>query len=280
MTTVDDQATHSRRSPTRVGVGGLGPVGTGLARRIAEGLDGYTLSAVSAKNLDRAATLARTLGPDVAVVRAAAMATHADLIVECAPSAIFREIAHPVLSTGRQLVVLSSGALLDSWDLVDTARRAGGQILIPTGALLGLDAVQAAAQGHLRSVRMTTRKPVSSVIGAPFLAGRQDELLAITEPLLLFSGTAREAAAGFPANLNVAVALSLAGLGPDQTSLEVWADPSLDRNTHHIQVESDSADFSMSIANVPSENPKTGLITALSVIALLRKLAAPLRVGT
>lgn len=268
------------RQQTRVGVVGLGPVGTVLARHVAAGLDGYTLSAVSAKNVERASTFARTLGPGVEVVRAEAMVEHADLVVECAPSAIFRDIAHPVLSAGRQLIVLSSGALLDSWDLVEVAREAGGAILIPSGALLGLDAVQAAAQGQIRSVRMTTRKPVAGIIEAPFLAARQDELRAITEPLLLFSGTARDAAMGFPANLNVAVALSLAGVGPDKTQLDVWADPALNRNTHHIEVESDSADFSMSIANIPSENPKTGLITALSVVALLRKLAAPLRVGT
>jgi aspartate dehydrogenase len=97
---------------------------------------------------------------------------------------------------------------------------------------------------------------------------------------MIFEGTAREGARGFPANVNVAAALSLAGFGPDRTRLEIWADPDLDRNTHSIEVDADSARFSMSIANVPSENPKTGRITALSVIALLRKLNAPLRVGT
>ena len=96
----------------------------------------------------------------------------------------------------------------------------------------------------------------------------------------VFEGTAREAAKGFPANLNVAVALSLAGIGPDKTRLEIWADPHLTRNTHRIVVNSDAASFEMTIENIPSENPKTGRITALSVIAALRKLTAPLRVGT
>ena len=96
----------------------------------------------------------------------------------------------------------------------------------------------------------------------------------------VFSGSAREAAKGFPANLNVAAALSLAGIGPDRTVLEIWADPTVTRNTHRIEVDSDSASFSMTIENIPSENPRTGRITALSVIALLRKLSAPVRVGT
>jgi aspartate dehydrogenase len=96
----------------------------------------------------------------------------------------------------------------------------------------------------------------------------------------VFAGTAREAAAGFPANVNVVAALALAGIGPERTTIEIWADPALDRNCHTIEVDADSARFSLSIENIPSENPKTGRITALSVVAALRKLHAPIRVGT
>jgi aspartate dehydrogenase len=127
---------------------------------------------------------------------------------------------------------------------------------------------------------MITRKPVRGLAGAPFLAENGIDVESITEPMRVFSGSPREAAVGFPANLNVAVALGLAGIGVDDTRLEIWADPSLDRNTHTVEVVADSASFTMSIANIPSENPRTGRITALSVIACLRKLGAPLRVGT
>jgi aspartate dehydrogenase len=176
--------------------------------------------------------------------------------------------------------VLSAGALLAHEELIALARKTGGQIVVPTGALLGLDAVTAAAEGEIRSVRMITRKPVRGLIGAPYLVEHNIRIEGITEPLRVFTGTAREAAIGFPANLNVAAALSLAGIGPDKTTLEIWADPALTRNVHRIEVDSDSASFSMSIENVPSENPKTGRITALSVIAYLRKLGTPLRVGS
>lgn len=96
----------------------------------------------------------------------------------------------------------------------------------------------------------------------------------------MFRGNAQDARRGFPANVNVAVALSLAGVGVERTQVEVWADPTVTRNTHSIRVEADSASFSMTIENVPSENPKTGRIAALSLIACLRKACAPLRVGT
>ena len=190
-------------------------------------------------------------------------------------------IAEPFLRAGKTALVLSAGAILVNEHLIDLARAHGGQIVVPTGALLGLDAVAAAAEGEIQSVRMVTRKPVRGLAGAPYLAEHNIRIEDITAPLRIFVGTPREAAIGFPANLNVAVALSLAGIGPDKTTLEIWADPSLERNVHRIDVVADSAAFSMQIENLPSEeNPRTGRITALSVISYLRKLGAPLRVGS
>ena len=145
-------------------------------------------------------------------------------------------------------VVVSVGGLLDNFDLVDLARANSGRILVPTGALIGLDAVNAAAVGTIHSVRMVTRKPIDGLKGAPFIVQNNIDIGSLREPLKLLEGTAREAARGFPANLNVAVALSLAGVGPDRTSVQIWADPTVTRNVHRIEVESDSARFSMSIS--------------------------------
>jgi aspartate dehydrogenase len=270
----------SARDPLRVGIVGLGPVGRVVAEALDKGLDGYVLSALSARRVEPARDFANTLRSPVPVVAAGEIVDLADVVVECAPAAIFGEIAEPVVVQGKRLVVLSAGALLDSWHLVTAARDSGAQILVPTGALLGLDAVQAAAQGRIDSVRMTTRKPVQGLRGAPYLAERGVHLDDVREPVRVFSGTAREAVVGFPANLNVAVALSLAGIGPDRTELEIWADPALTRNMHRVDVVADAATFSMSIENVPSENPKTGRITAMSVIALLRKRTSPMQIGT
>jgi aspartate dehydrogenase len=128
---------------------------------------------------------------------------------------------------------------------------------------------------------MVTRKPPKGLAGAPYLEDQGITLDGLTEPLKVFDGSARDGARGFPANVNVAAALSLAGIGADRTRLEIWADPDIRRNTHHIVVEADSARFETTIENVPSEeNPRTGRITALSVIATLRGLVAPLKVGT
>jgi aspartate dehydrogenase len=177
-------------------------------------------------------------------------------------------------------MVLSAGALLNHPELIELARRTCGQIIVPTGALLGLDAVSAAAEGEIKSVSMITRKPINGLLGAPYLTENNISIENATTPVKVFEGTARQAAIGFPANLNVAAALALAGIGADRTIQEIWADPEVTRNTHTIIVDADSARFEMKIENIPSENPKTGRITALSVLAALRKINGPLRVST
>jgi aspartate dehydrogenase len=265
---------------TRVAVAGLGAVGRVLAARLAEGVPGIELTAVAARDLGRAKETLHRLGIDVPVSDLAELAPLADLVVECAPAHLLPAIAEPFLREGKEVVVLSAGALLEYPHLADLAETHRGRISVPTGALLGLDAVAAAAEDGIRSLRLTTRKPPAGLVGAPGIEESGIDLTALTEPRLVFSGTAREAARGFPANLNVAVALSLAGPGPDRTDVEVWADPGVTRNTHTIVMKSDVADLTMTIENVPSENPRTGRITPLSVISMLRKRNASLRVGS
>jgi aspartate dehydrogenase len=266
--------------PVRIALAGLGAIGLRVAQALDEGIPGYALAAVAARDTRRASErLARLVRP-VPVVDTEALEPLADWVIECAPAALLSAIAMPFLRAGKTAIVLSAGALLENERLIDLARQHGGQIVVPTGALIGLDAVTAAAEETIRSVRMISRKPVEALLGAPFLAERNLRLEGITEPIKLFEGSAREAARGFPANLNVAVALALAGIGPDRTIIEIWADPALKRNTHRIEVEADAARFSMAIEGVPSENPRTGRMTALSVIAYLRKRTAPLRVGS
>jgi aspartate dehydrogenase len=266
---------------TRVAIAGFGAIGRELAVHFARGISGVELAAVGARDRAKVESNLQALGFDLPIEPIDALEPHADLVVECAPAALLPAIAEPFLRAGKEVIVLSAGALLEHPHLVDLAAEHGGTITVPTGALVGLDAVSACAEGEIQSVRLTTRKPAAGLIGAPALdrdGVRIDAGLA--EPLRVFAGTAREAVQGFPANLNVAVALALAGIGPDRTEVEIWADPRLTRNTHTIEVVADVADLRLTIENVPSENPRTGKITALSVVSLLRKRGAHLRVGS
>jgi aspartate dehydrogenase len=265
----------------RVAVAGFGAIGMSVARRVDHGIDGLVLAAVSARDTARAGAAMADFAHPVPVVPLARLWEEADIVVECAPAAVLREVVEPALAHGRIAMVLSCGALLDNFDLVDLARRHGGRILVPTGALLGLDAVAAAAVGRIARVHMVTRKPPAGLAGAPYLEQHGISVDGLGVAKCVFAGSAREAACGFPANVNVAAALALAGIGPRRTTIEIWADPGVSRNIHRIEVEADAARFSMQIENVPStENPKTGQLTPLSVIAALRKLVSPLAVGT
>jgi aspartate dehydrogenase len=265
----------------RVAVAGLGAIGKSLSTKLAAGVvPGVELTAVSAKNHDKAQAFVKTLAHPVEVLRIDELEPYADVIVECAPAEFLGDIISPFLKKQKKAIVLSVGAILFRPDLVELAKQTGGVIMVPTGALIGLDAMVAAAEGQIHSVRMITRKPPKGLEGAPYLIEHGISVDGLTEPLKVFTGNAKEAAKGFPANLNVVVALALAGIGPDKTFLEIWADPTVTHNTHTITVNSDSAKFSMTMENIPSENPRTGRIVAQSVVAMLRKLTSHFQVGT
>jgi aspartate dehydrogenase len=267
-------------APLRIALAGFGAIGGTVATRLDRGIPGLRLTAVSARDPDKARQR-MALSQPVPVLPLAELCERGDVVVECAPAAVFREVAEPTIEAGRILMPASIGQLLEHDDLIARAERTGARIIVPTGALLGLDAVRAAAEGTIHAVTMVTRKPPRGLAGAPYLEQNGIVLDGLTAPRKVFEGSAREGARGFPANVNVAAALSLAGIGPDRTRLEIWADPGVTRNTHRIVVEADSARFEMTIENVPSEdNPRTGKITALSVIAALRALSATLKVGS
>ena len=265
----------------RVAIGGFGAIGHALAARLDAGIPGLRLVAVSARNIAKAEAGMASFKTPVPVLALSELAGVADVVVECAPSSVFLEIAEPALSAGRIFVPLSVGQLLVHDHLKALAEEKGGRIIVPTGALLGLDAVRAAAEGTIESVTMVTRKPPRGLAGAPYLVENGISLEGLNEAKKVFDGSARDGARGFPANVNVAAALSLAGIGADRTRLQIWADPEVTRNTHRIEVEADSARFTLMIENVPTEeNPKTGKITALSAIACLRGLVSTQRVGS
>jgi aspartate dehydrogenase len=263
-----------------VAIGGLGAIGLPLARTLDSGVDGLRLIAVAARDHGKAAaslTRFRNPPPIVSLPELA----RADIVVEAAPTSVFEAIAMPAIEAGRIFVPSSVGALLPRMHLLRLAVARGGRIIVPTGALLGLDAIRALAEGRVDRVALRTRKPPASLVGAPYLRDNGIDVSRTDVPTRVFAGNAIDAALGFPANANVAAALALAGIGPARTEVEIWADPTVDRNIHAIPVEAEAARLSMTIENVPSaDNPKTGRITPFSLLACLRGLVSPLKVGS
>ena len=267
-------------SPLTVGIAGLGAIGLPLARALDAGINGLRLVAVSARDQQKAAASLAGFSSRPELVDLPALAD-ADIVVEAAPASVFEQIALPAIEAGRVFVPSSVGALLPRMHLIRRAEETGARIVVPTGALLGLDAVRAAAEGPVESITIETRKPPLGLIGAPYLLKQGIDVTAITQATMIFEGNAFDAAAGFPANVNVAAALALAGIGPTRTRVQIWADPGVTRNTHTIRVEATSARLTMTIENVPSqENPRTGQITPHSILACLRGLTSTLKVGS
>ncbi len=264
-----------------VGIIGLGTIGSVVAKALDDGIDGMRLIAVASGRQEKAAASLALLSSPVELMSVEQVAGCCDVVVDCAPKSVFRELATAALENQRILVTVSGAGILAFPEIEQMARKSGGQVILATGALLGLDAVRAASEGVIHSVRMITRKPPNALKGAPHIVENDITLDGLNGAIQVFKGTAREGAMAFPANVNVAAALGLAGIGADETQLEIWADPHLDRNTHSIEVDADSAKFTLSIENVQSlENPGTGKITALSVIACLRGITAPMKVGS
>ncbi|MBI2524757.1 MAG: aspartate dehydrogenase [Candidatus Rokubacteria bacterium] len=257
----------------RVGVVGMGVIGRAVARAVTAGIPGIALAGVSVRDPAKAAGYPALPLPE--------LIRRADLVVEAATQAALRDFGPDVLRAGKDLMILSVGGLvgvLDEWARLASAHRC--RILVPSGAIAGLDGMKGAREGAITSVTMETRKPPRGLAGAPYVEQHGIDLDAITRETLLFEGSATEAVRAFPANVNVVAALSLAGVGPERTRIRIFAVPGQEHNRHRVVIEGEFGRLAVEIENVPSENPRTGKLSYLSAIAMLRELGASVRVGT
>ena len=262
-----------------VGIVGFGSIGTEVAKALLEGVENFYLYGISSRSKINAEERISKLKKSIEIFDLETLINNCQIIIDCAPKEAFRDIATLCINEGKTLITVSGSGILDNFDLIETPKKNNSQIILATGAILGLDALRAAAESTIHSVKMTTRKPPNALSKAPYVIKNNIELDQLSEAKLIFEGSATEGAKAFPANVNVAAAVGLAGA--NKTQLEIWADPNLERNTHKVEVKSDSAEFEMSIQNVQTpENPGTGRITGLSVIACLRGLKSSLKVGS
>jgi aspartate dehydrogenase len=256
----------------KVGIVGMGVIGTHIAKAIENGIPGITLAGVSVRTV--------TTAGGYPAFPLETLIQRSDLVVEAATQAALLEFGTRVLSCGRHLMVLSVGALvgvLDEWARL--GEKHGCRILVPSGAIAGLDGMKGAREGTITSVTMETRKPPRGLAGAPYIAEQRIDLDAIREETLIFEGPATQAVKAFPANVNVVAAVALAGLGPERTRIKIFAVPGQERNQHRITVEGEFGQLRVEVENVPSENPRTGRLSYLSAIAMLRELGAAVQIG-
>jgi len=207
-----------------------------------------------------------------------------DVVFEAATQDTVREYAIDLIQSGKHLILMSVGALVDTefrTRLIRSAATHQREIVIPSGAIGGLDLLRAARQsGGLSEVSLTTAKHPRGLVGAPYLERHQIDVMGLSSRQTVFEGTATEAVPAFPKNVNVAAAVSLAGLGFDQTHVKVIADPELTLTTHTLEAVGKFGKLYLQVQAVPHpHNPKTSYIACLAALATVANFKSPLKVG-
>ena len=262
-----------------VGIIGCGAMGSEICRALSgDSFPGELL--LLDRHLDRAQHLADISAAATAVASLQQIVEGSDLVVECASVQAARDIALSVLKKGKGLMILSVGALVDAdfrQSIYEAARANKCCVYIPSGAIGGIDALLAASQGAINRVTLTTTKPSKGLETAPYVL---DNDVNLTHPGLIFEGTADEAIAGFPQNINVSATLALAGVGFEKTIVRIAVDPSYTHNVHVVEVEGEFGTFTARFENVPTENKRTSKLAAYSAVATLKRIIYPVKLGT
>lgn len=255
---------------TKIGVAGVGALGSIVCEKLLQNTMPYKLTGISdIKETDF----------DIPNMSFEELAHNCDIIVECLPPSVVSELAETVLAHDKTLILITSSELLTNPDLQALAQKSNGRIIVPSGALSGLDAVKALYQGGINKAVIRSTKPPKAFLGAPYIQEKHIDVLKFTQKTLIFSGNVLEAAKAFPANVNVAATLSLATKMPDNTIVEVWADPATQNNSHEIEVKGGRSTITSRVENVPDPaNPKSSTMAAYSIIATLENLSSKIAI--
>ena len=266
-----------------MGIVGCGAIGSTLALVLQRPpwVSSFQLVGVHDQDLKKARALARRLSGRIPVLSLTALIQRSRLLVEATSAAAAATIVRQALRARRTVVALSVGGLLPLQRRLASLTREGGRLLIPSGAIAGLDAIKAARLGGLRRVTLTTRKPPRTLMDAPGARRLRARLLTTRRPLELFRGSATRAVEAFPQNINVAATLALAGLGSARTEVRMVADPSVHQNIHEIEAVGAIGRCRFRLENRPARaNPKTSQLAIWSALATLHQLTEGYRVGT
>jgi len=272
----------------RIGLIGCGAIGSTLALQIDGGKVGearlvrvFDLKKENCEQLVRKLKSRPKIARDVSEIYGD---RGIDMVIEAASQAAVRQYSLDVIKSGKNLMIASVGALADESllkKLRTEAERKCKKIYIPSGAILGMDGVKSSALAGIQEATLTTRKPSAAFQGNEYLEKKGIKIAGLKKTKVIFDGTAREAVKAFPASVNVAATLSLAGIGFDRTRVKIIADPSIAINIHEIKIKGKSGELVTESRNKPFPKvPRTSYLAALSVIRTLKNLSEAVHVGT
>lgn len=269
----------------KIGIIGCGAIGSSLAKVIVRDLSKHAeLAALYDIDIKKAQRLSKVISKkkNLAVINQKQLINRSNLVIESASSACSWDIAKAVLSKGRDIMIMSVGGIAGHFKQLSVlAKIRNSRVYIPSGAISGIDALKAARLAKIKKVILTTRKNPRSFKGVKFIKDRGINLEKIKKDKVLFSGSAAAAVKYFPQNINVAAALSIAGIGQNRTYVRIIASPSTTKNIHEIQIQSNAGRIFTRTENIlHPDNPRTSYLAVLSAIATLRQILVPVRVGT
>ena len=268
----------------KIGIVGCGAIGSSLANAIvSEFSDKAQLTSLYDTNMENIYRLAAKFdNQKLVALNLEDLINKVDLVIEATKVSSALEIARKALSSGRDIMVMSVGGIVENYaELGALAKEKGVRLFVPSGAICGLDGIKAAACGKIHKVTLTTKKVPKAFLGVPYVLKRKIRLDNISEDTVIFEGNAYDAIRAFPQNINVAATLSMAGLGPQNTVVRIVASPGATGNIHEIEVESDAGKIFARTENViHPDNPKTSYLAVLSALATLKQILEPLKLGT
>jgi aspartate dehydrogenase len=270
----------------RIGIIGGGVIARLVLEHIRAGeLQGIKVAAIAGRSeQSKGKALAGNFGVPFVVGVEALAAMRPEAVVEAASHDAVREYAEPLLSRGISVVALSGGALCDD-ALRARLERAAAQhralLYVPSGGIGGLDTLKAVCLAGADEVSIAVTKPPAAWKGIPYVEKLGVDLDRLSGARVLFEGSAREGVPHFPANVNIAAVLAMAGIGFDRTRLKVVADPALKFNTHFIVIKGRTGRVDIKFESVAMpENPKTSMLACFSALAAIRELGRSTRYGT
>jgi len=270
----------------RIGIIGGGVIAHLILEEVRQGSlrDLEVVGLLGRNSASRGKSLAETFGIPFVTRLEDLLGAKPDVVVEAASHEAVRDYAPRLLAAGISVVVLSGGALVDDslrGELERLAAEHRALLCVPSGGIGGLDALKAVCAAGAEEVEIAVTKPPAAWKGIPYVERSGVDLDRLKGPATLFDGTARDGVPHFPANVNIAAVLALAGIGFDRTRLKVIADPALQFNTHYINIRGRTGAISIKFESVPSpDNPKTAMLACYSALAALKVLASPVRYGT
>jgi aspartate dehydrogenase len=280
---MSSSVSKKRKAKVRVGILGCGAIGSRIARSIKTECDEqayvtalFDINPAKAENLQKAI-------PQKNIIKKTyqEFLSHCDLVIEAVNAPDTNLLVHQALLANKDVLIMSVGKFINSDAIFKLARKQGVRVLVPSGAVAGIDAIKAAALGKIHSVTLTTRKPVYGFADNAYVQARRINLSQIKKETILFDGSVKEAVECFPQNINVAATIALASKAKDKLRIKISTSPEFKVNSHEIEVIGEFGRMVTKTENVVCpDNPKTSYLAVLSAIETLKEYLQGVSIGT